>query len=537
MRTIIRSILLAGLGALSSMLFAEQYAQQELIVKFKTTSLAVERSVNQGIGAQTLDRSRKLGYVRVRLPQSVSMETALNYYRGKSQVKSVSKNPLPEILDTPNDPLLGQQWQIAKMKLPQAWDLNTGDAGTTIAILDTGCQMDHPDLASKYVAGYDPGENDNDPSDENGHGTHVAGIAAAATDNATGGAGTGRDCSIMPVKVFGSRGGIALVDGIIWATDRGAKVISMSLKIGDFQALRDAINYALSNGVFVVAAAGNDNATFKNYPAAYPGVMAVASSDPDDSRSGFSTYGDWVHVAAPGSGILSTVMGSGYGNNSGTSMACPGVAGVAGLIWSRGGLTITNTDVFNVITDNADPVGDYVIYGRVNAYESVRNTFVTVTAGLEPVEVGLYQGTDEDGDLSSLVAEDGNAFSLKTVIVPRFASAGGVTMKYVVDRPLSELVGMDLMIRMNSTFNSTGMLWLWNYNTEEYDFIKAWPVKKTYVTQSIPLDFDMSAYVNGSNEINALVRSHIPLNRAGGNRPFTVRYDMSGMEISFQQQP
>lgn len=528
---------LLGLLALGLSVFASGYKENELLVKYRSTSATAHKNINRTVGAVKLDKSYKTNWWRVKLPAGTNLEAAETYFRNNAGVLGVSKNPIPDTFEVTNDPMIGQQWQVNRIKLTEAWDISIGDPNIKLAILDTGYQMNHPDLQSQLVSGWDFGDGDSDPTDiVNGHGTHVAGLAAAATDNGVGGVGVGRDCKILPVKVFGNRGGIAVVDGIIWAADQGAKVISMSLGISDFQALRDSITYALDRGVFIVAAAGNDNATFINYPAGYPGVMAVASSDPDDTRSGFSTYGNWVHVAAPGNNVLSTVIGSGYGEYSGTSMSCPVVAGLAGLIFARGGASVTNVDVFDTITENCDPVpGDYVIHGRVNALESVLNTFVTVTNHLDPVEIELNQGTDPTGNLESVKEPDGDAFTLKTIIQPQFASLGSVDVRFILDRPFEDLVGLGLTVRMNSSKPSTAMLWLWNNHTEEYDYIKAWPVKSGYQTKDVKFSGDMSHYFTATGEARGVIRSHVPLMRNPGK--YTMRIDVLNLMIQYQQAP
>jgi serine protease len=203
--------------------------------------------------------------------------------------------------------------------------------------------LTHPDLAGNLVAGYDFVNDDADPMDDNGHGTHVAGIAAAVTDNGTGVAGVSWGAQIMPVKVLNAGAGGTFDDvaqGIIWAVDNGAQVINLSLGgTTNSPVLQSAIAYAYSQGVVVVAAAGNSNSAVL-YPAAYDPVIAVAASDASDNRAGFSNYGPEVDVTAPGVNINSTALGGGYENRSGTSMAAAFVTGEVALLLSiNDGLT------------------------------------------------------------------------------------------------------------------------------------------------------------------------------------------------------
>jgi thermitase len=258
-----------------------------------------------------------------------------------------------------------------------------------IAVVDTGVQSSHPDLAGKVVAGYDFVNNDSDPSDDQGHGTHCAGIAAAQTNNGTGIAGIAGwngdssasdavSTKIMPVKVLaadgsGTTSGVA--DGIIYAADHGAKVINLSLGGGGTITLENAVNYAFSKGCVIVGAAGNSGSSSLSYPGAYPNVLSVASTDSTDTLSNFSNYGSWVKVAAPGQDIASTYINGGYVYMSGTSMATPLVAGQAALIRSQNP-SLSNAQVESLIVGNTDPYNPYmgrtIAGGRVNVYRSLQ---------------------------------------------------------------------------------------------------------------------------------------------------------------------
>lgn len=301
-----------------------------------------------------------------------------------SNIQSVNVNRFP------NDTYYSQQWGLPKVNAPGAWRQSNG-AGVTIAVIDTGVDLNHPDLAGKLVAGWDFANNDSTPQDDHGHGTHVAGIAAAVTNNSRGVAGLGWDAKIMPVKVLDSQGSgyySWIASGIYWAVNNGAKVINLSLGGQSYaSALQEATDYAYSQGALVVAASGNcgDPLTYKNngctvfnpviYPGANPNVLGVGSTTSTDARSSFSSYGYWVDVAAPGSNIYSTVWNDTYTSLSGTSMASPLVAGLASLVWARNP-ALSNVQVAGVIMSTAVDLGtpgrdDYFGYGRVNAEAAV----------------------------------------------------------------------------------------------------------------------------------------------------------------------
>lgn len=248
------------------------------------------------------------------------------------------------------DPLRSKQWALPAIHLPQAWEQGTGD-GVTIAVLDTGVDTNHPDLAGRTVAGYDFVDHDGDPRDENGHGTHVAGIAAAATNNGVGIAGAAPDAKIMPVRVLtragqGSR--TAIADGIVWAAAHGARVINLSLGESGLMShllrggeLNAAIGQAAAKGAVVVAAAGNDSELKQPYHLSTP-VLIVNASDQDGDPARFTNFGAVGAVAAPGVGIWSTLPTyrtpmtlhneSGYGPEDGTSMAAPYVSALAAML-------------------------------------------------------------------------------------------------------------------------------------------------------------------------------------------------------------
>ncbi|MDY7090471.1 MAG: S8 family serine peptidase, partial [Actinomycetota bacterium] len=266
-----------------------------------------------------------------------------------------------------SDTYRSQQWDFSKISVANAWPTSTG-AGVTVAVLDTGVDGKHPDLAANMVAGYDAIANGNGgATDPNGHGTHVAGTIAAVTGNGVGISAIAPHSKIMPVRVLGANGSGYMSDaaeGIIWAADHGASVINMSLgSSSKVTAVTNAIAYARSKGVVVVAAAGNDraNGSPTNYPAADAGVIGVAATDSADRVAGYSNAGSYVDVAAPGSSIISTyptALGgkTGYVSMSGTSMASPHVAAVAALLKAARS-TLTPDQVESALETSAVDLG------------------------------------------------------------------------------------------------------------------------------------------------------------------------------------
>ncbi|MEB3329998.1 MAG: S8 family serine peptidase, partial [Candidatus Sericytochromatia bacterium] len=235
---------------------------------------------------------------------------------------------------TPNDPNLARQWGLARIQAPLAWDRARG--GPLVAVIDTGVAAGHPDLAGQVLQGRDFVNQDQDASDDQGHGTHVAGTIAALADNQLGAAGVAPASKVLPIKVLDAQGrgsSVGVAEGIRFATRAGAKVINLSLG-SPFPSffVRAAVAEAVAAGVVVVAAAGNNGSTRRFYPAAFPGVVAVGASTYQDTRAAFSNHGPWVAVAAPGQAIYQTALRNGYASLNGTSMAAPHVAGAAALV-------------------------------------------------------------------------------------------------------------------------------------------------------------------------------------------------------------
>ncbi|WP_322798287.1 S8 family serine peptidase [Thermoflexus sp.] len=329
---------------------------------------------------------------RIPVPPGQDPERVAEQLRRHPAVEIAEVEREVRIAATPNDPYYGSyQWNLPRIRAPQAWDLTTGSSSVWIAVIDTGVDYTHPDLSSSRIwLGYDFVNNDPDPMDDEGHGTHVAGIAGANTNNSVGIAGVCWHCDLLAVKVLDQEGSgydTDVADGIRYAVDWGAAhgkrtIINLSLG-GSYpsSALADAVSYARSRGALLVAAAGNRNTSAPFYPAAYPGVIGVSATNSSDQRASFSNYGSYVDIAAPGVSILSTYPSNVYPYGylylwaSGTSMAAPHVAGVAGLVWSRRP-TLTPDGVCDLLLSTADDLGvagrdDFFGYGRLDAYEAV----------------------------------------------------------------------------------------------------------------------------------------------------------------------
>ncbi len=269
---------------------------------------------------------------------------------------------------TPNDTRYGEQYGPPMMKFPAAWDAaGYGSSAVTVAVIDTGLFRTHADFtpASRFLTGHDYVQNDSNPQDGCGHGTHVSGTVAATTNNATGVAGMSQ-ASILPMRALGnpdllgqcSGSHSAIAQAIMDSADQGAKIISMSIGGGSSSTLSSAVVYADARGVMMVAAAGNDGASNSvDYPAAYAQVIAVAALTSGKTRASYSDMGADVEIAAPGSGVLSTYSNGGYSSLSGTSMATPHVSGALALAWSCAPAGTTAAQLRTALQTTAEDLG------------------------------------------------------------------------------------------------------------------------------------------------------------------------------------
>jgi thermitase len=400
----------------------QDYAADHMLVKFKPDIVdAASIALHQEHGNAIIGEIDKLGIQIVEIPPG-TLEQNLNLYRRNTLVEFAEPDYIARACFEPDDPGFYQQWGMTRIQAQQAWDVTRGSTDITIAILDSGIDQDHEDLAGKIewninfstTYTYD---------DYYGHGTHVAGIAAAVTNNGLGVAGLGYNCRILNVKVLDDSGlgrYSDIADGIMWAADNGAKVINMSFSGENYSStLESAVDYAWSEGAVLVAAAGNDDVNRPAYPASLARCIAVAATDQNDDKASFSNYGNWVDVAAPGVDVYSTMPNHpnddgtlNYGDKRGTSMASPHVGGLAALIWSTSYGT-SNSAVRSRIEATAEPIqgtGTLWQYGLINAsaampptaslgdlvWEDIDGNGIQNLGeqGIEGVPVNLYQSDD-----------------------------------------------------------------------------------------------------------------------------------------------
>jgi thermitase len=357
-----------------------EYVADRFLVGFKAG--ADIQAINTASGTMTLDTIPEIDVHILKVPEGFTVEQMVRRFNRISGVEFAEPDYIAKATFIPDDPSYSRQWGLPKIQAPEAWDITRGDKKVRIAILDTGIDDNHEDLASKIVAKKNFTSSPTH-DDKYGHGTHCAGIAAAMTNNDIGVAGNGFDCYLMNGKVLGDSGSgdySWVSKGIVWAALWKAKVISMSLGgPSPSSTLEKAVNFAWNRGSVIVAAAGNTGTSAPEYPAYYENCIAVAATDQNDNKASFSTYGKWVDVAAPGVSIFSTLpnhpnqLGLNYGYLNGTSMATPFVAGLAALVWTTSHGT-DNASVRARIESTCDAIpmtGVYWAYGRINDFNAV----------------------------------------------------------------------------------------------------------------------------------------------------------------------
>jgi thermitase len=353
-----------------------EYVPDRLIVEFqkgKTLSDADVWKKLHGIGVteykklfESEDPLLKNFYI-LTLKKGTDLKIAGEKVNSLDDVKTVDADYIAHTTAVPNDQYYSQQWHYKKIGMEQAWDTAKGSHSIIAAVLDTGVDYNHPDLPRDIIKGPDFTSADNDPIDRQGHGTHVSGTIGALTNNdptngvGKGVAGINWEVQLMIVQVLGDSGSgpsTAISQGMVWASDHGARVINMSLggSGGCASVYQNAVTHAVNKGTVVVVAAGNDGRDAANYtPASCNGVITVGATNQSDARTSFSNYGSTVEIGAPGIDIVSTYKGGAYKSLAGTSMASPHVAGAVALLLSKKS-SLTPQQVLDCLVRNGDAI-------------------------------------------------------------------------------------------------------------------------------------------------------------------------------------
>lgn len=393
------------------------YATNRILIQpragLSAENLAKILSVHQG-------RARRIGKSNlhvVDLPNGSAKAVAKMLER-HSQLKMVELDRIVLSNALPNDPYLGSQWHLNKVGALAAWDSAAGmGEGVKIAILDSGVDPSHPDLVGNLIAGYNFMDGNANTSDTCGHGTAVAGAAAAVSNNSSGVASIAGKAKIMPVKIAtynGTAGGCyayysTVASGINFAADNGARVINVSyVGIAASQAVLNAAQYAKGKGSLVFASAGNNGRDEGLSPTT--AMVVVSATDENDNLASWSSHGSFVTISAPGTNIWTTSSGGGYGQWNGTSFASPLTAGVAALMMSASpstdNLTIESL-LYSTSTDRGAVGRDaYFGYGRVNAAAAVQAAAARAVKADTQAPTAAILSPSAGATVSGLVAVD-----------------------------------------------------------------------------------------------------------------------------------
>ncbi len=445
------------------------YAPGELLVKYKQgIPTALQEAYNVELGGVEIQEFPFIGVYHLEIPPHLTVEEAVKKFSADPNVEYAEPNYIVYADSTPDDPRFSELWGLhntgqtggitdADIDAPEAWDIQTGSSNVVIAVIDTGVDYNHEDLSSNMwtnpgetpddgidndgngfvddVFGWDFCNNDNDPFDDHSHGTHCAGTIGAVGNNSTGVVGVNWTVRIMALKFLSAGGSGSTADAIScieYATNMGADIMSNSSGGGGFsQALKDAITAAHDAGILFVASAGNagtDNDGDPHYPSSYdvPNIIAVAATDHDDELASWSCYGATsVDLAAPGVSILSSIPGNSYGSKSGTSMATPHVAGLAGLVLSQFP-ALDNLAVKYNILNNVDVLSDLsgkiLTEGRINAYNSLTSSETQINVIIENPGSNFAVPMDSSTLIKAAVTQERGPAVTEAVVTASFSN-------------------------------------------------------------------------------------------------------------------
>jgi len=383
-----RSVVLLLLTAIILPAQPRPHVPSRILVGFKKgTPSSQAQAVIAALQGQSTQQLPEIGVHVVSLPGNANENAVLKAFQNRPEVDFAEFDEIVPAADvTPNDPAYAN-WQryYPQISAPTAWSTTTGSSSVVIAIIDTGVDTTHPDLATKLVPGWNIYNNNSNASDVYGHGTLVAGTAAAVTDNGVGVAGVCWQCMIMPIRVSDTSGSATysnIAAGLNWAAGHGAKVANISYEVSASATVTSAAQNFMNVGGLVTVSAGNEGMFVTASDNPY--IVTVGAIDPNNNRYSWSNYGNNIDVVAPGC-VFTTVMGGTYSNACGTSVAAPLTAGVAALMFSANP-SLTAATAVSMLKQTADDLGspgwDTTFgYGRVDAAQGVSVALGAVGSG------------------------------------------------------------------------------------------------------------------------------------------------------------
>jgi hypothetical protein len=446
---------MSGAGAADFSDGGREYARGRILVEARAglSSIELEKILKRHGG-----KRRKLGQSNlnvVELPAGMSEAAVVEELRRDPSLKNVELDRRVKSTMAVTDPYAGSEWHLAKIGATTAWDTTQG-AGVTIAILDSGVDGSHPDLVPNLVPGYNVHGSNTDTSDVCGHGTAVAGSAAARTNNAIGVAGVAGQAKIMPIRVAyldAASGGCyaytsTIASGITYAADHGARIANVSYgPLAGSATIQSAAQYMKSKGGLVFVSAGNNGVDENIVPSST--LIAVSATDSNDAKANWSSYGSFVALAAPGAGIWTTTKGGIYQGWNGTSFASPVAAGVAALMMAAAP-SLDGAQIEEALFASAVPLGaagrDPLFgYGRVDAAAGVKAALAKV--GVTPV--------DTQAPSAAITSPTASA-SVSGIVTVAVNAADNVGVERVELKANGTVVGTDIASPFSFSWNTTG---------------------------------------------------------------------------------
>jgi subtilisin family serine protease len=508
--TLVSALLLGVL--LTTIAYAEDpdYVPDEILLGVDGAKVDIQ-PMNRMLGAKVIHKFRLINAYQLKLPADVDVPTAIDFYRRQPGILYAEPNYIVYADATPNDPRFSDLWGLnntgqtggtsdADIDAPEAWDISTGSSSVVVASIDSGVDYNHEDLAGNMwtnpgeipnngvdddnngfvddIHGWDFRNDDNDPMDDNGHGTHTSGTIGAVGDNGIGVAGVCWDVKIMALKFLSRTGSGTNADAvkcIEYATMMGADLTNNSWGGGGFSF---SLLLAIWRSPLFIAAAGNNgtnNDLTPFYPASHrlPNIISVAATNHNDMRAGFSNYGLFsVDLAAPGVNILSTIPSNSYGYKDGTSMAAPHVAGVAALIKSASSLS--DSEIKDVILGSVDKLPSLRFRvrtgGRLNAEQALQNALAAAPPRIDRTKPQAFADDSKTMKASML----GNAFPSPAnpeVWIPyRLDSANDVTV--TIYKPSGQVVRtLELGYRTAGIYEDRQMAAYWDGNNANGEMV------------------------------------------------------------------
>lgn len=333
-------------------------------------------------GGRSLRKINGINVHIIELPAAASETAVVNSLKKHRHIKFAELDYILHADKTANDPYAPSEWHLNKMQVASAWDISLGN-GVTVAILDTGVDATHPDLAGQLVPGWNMFDNNADTTDVYGHGTMVAGVVGAASNNAIGVSSFAWQAKIMPVRISGLDGMASIstiANGLVWAADHSARVANISYAVSGYSTVQNSAQYMKNKGGITVVSSGNSGSLDSSV--ANDTMISVSATDSNDVVTSWSTYGPFVDVSAPGAGIWTTTRGGGYSAVSGTSFSSPATAGTVTMMMAANP-KLGPVDVGNLLKSTAVDIGasgwdQYYGYGRVNTFAAVQAAALAV---------------------------------------------------------------------------------------------------------------------------------------------------------------